>query len=376
MVNLNFKNLFQNIFDNKTVFITGHTGFQGSWLSLWMRALNAKVVGYSIDLPTQPSLFEILELNKDIVDIRGNINDLSHLHDSISTHKPDFVFHLAAQPLVRLSYEEPIETFTTNVVGTANILESVRTISNVKSCVVVTSDKCYENKNTGHPYVETDHLGGYDPYSASKGAAEIITSSYRRSFFSDNDTENANIASVRAGNVIGGGDWAQDRLIPDAIRALSKNESILIRNPHNTRPWQHVLESISGMIWLSARLFKEGSKFSTAWNFGPLPQNSITVKEVIEKVVRLWGSGNWNEQHSRNSEKKHEAELLELDSTKANTQLQWNPVYSLDDSISKTINWYKTYYDHKNNMKDFTLDQILNYVAKAKEMNIMWTHDF
>ncbi len=376
MVDVTFKNLFQNVFENKTVFITGHTGFQGSWLSLWMHALNANVVGYSLDLPTQPSLFKILELNKNITDIRGNINDLSHLRDSISKHKPDFVFHLAAQPLVRLSYEEPIETFTTNIIGTANVLESIRTVSNVKSCVVVTSDKCYENKNIGHPHVETDHLGGHDPYSASKGGAEIITSSYRRSFFSDNDIENANIASVRAGNVIGGGDWAQDRLIPDAIRALSKNESILIRNPNNTRPWQHVLESISGMIWLSARLFKEGSKFSTAWNFGPLSQNSITVREVIEKVVNLWGSGNWNEPHSSNSEKKHEAKLLELDSTKANTQLQWKPVYSLNDSISKTISWYKAYYDHQINMNDFTLDQISNYVAKAKEMNIMWTKDF
>jgi len=282
---LALENIFHGIFKDKTVLVTGHTGFQGSWLSLWLKMLGANVVGFSLEPPSNPSLFEILDLKNEVTNIIADIRDKKKLSDFINKHQPEFIFHLAAQAIVLTSYQRPLETIETNVIGTTNVLESIRNSTSVRSCVIMTSDKCYDNKIKSRPHTEIDPMGGFDPYSASKGAAELVVSAYRNSFFEHNTTNRKEIATARAGNVIGGGDWAKDRIVPDIIRALQKNKVIHIRNPNSVRPWQYVLESISGILWLAAKMYEEPKKNSNAWNFGPpLSEKSFTVKELVNLI--------------------------------------------------------------------------------------------
>ena len=375
--NMVFKNLFYNVFKNKTVFVTGHTGFQGSWLSLWLNILGAKVIGYSLEPPTKPSLFEILQLEKDVKHITGDIRNEKNLLNSIAEHKPQFIFHLAAQSLVQQSYKKPIETFQTNILGTANVLQSLFHVDSVNVCVIMTSDKCYENKTENHIHVENDPMGGHDPYSASKGATELVTASYRSSFFSKTSSKHnhVSIATARAGNVIGGGDWAKDRIIPDCVRSLTANKPIYVRDPSSIRPWQYVLEPLSGILWLAVKMFQEPHKFSEPWNFGPKNfENKINVKQIVELVIREWNSGKWVDA-SNNDDALYESSSLILDSSKAFNLLKWRTIYSLDESIHETILWYKKYLENKINMKEYSIQQIKNYCKKAQKMNMVWARN-
>ena len=367
------KDLFGGVFQNKKIFVTGHTGFQGSWLTLWLKSLGAKVTGYSLLPPTKPSLFEILQLKQDINHIVGDVRDHSFLQKCLIKHKPDIVFHLAAQPLVRLSYEKPVDTFHTNIMGTVNSLEAIRNTQSVKAGIIITSDKCYENKEWGFAYRENDPLGGFDPYSASKGATEIVTSSYSRSFFhSNNKKRKIGIATVRAGNVIGGGDWAQDRIVPDCIRSIYSGKQILIRNPKSIRPWQHVLEPISGMLLLASKLWDNPHSYNESWNFGPNLSTNVTVKELVIQIIKeLKQKPNWKDVSKNTKSAVHEANFLRLDSTKANNLLGWRQTYDNKETISETTSWYQNYIK-KTEMKKFTLLQIKKYVEKAKHMNAAW----
>jgi len=361
--------MFNNIYKDKKVLVTGHTGFKGTWLCLWLKILRAKVIGYSLEPNTKPSMFEALNLSKDLIHIVGDIRNEQNLLKIFQEYQPEIVFHLAAQPLVRLSYREPKETFETNAMGTVNLLECVRKTSSIKAIINITSDKCYENKEWVWGYRENDPMGGHDPYSASKGVSEIITSSYRNSFFCDNNTS---IASARAGNVIGGGDWAEDRLIPDCIRALINNQTIEIRNPHATRPWQHVLEPLSGYLLLGSLLLQGTNNFSEAWNFGPSDNDILNVLNVTEQIISTWGTGECKILNNKNN--LHEANLLKLDISKAFSRLKWRPVYHVHQAISETVNWYKEYYNNKSTeIYDFTLNQISNYVKEAQKYNIQWS---
>lgn len=324
---------------NKRILITGDTGFKGSWLALWLNSLGAKVYGYSLPVETENAHFKILNLKNEITHIDGNLLDFENLNKTVQDIQPEIVFHLAAQALVRLSYDEPRLTFDTNVTGSVNILEAIRNTSSVKSLIYVTSDKCYKNKEWIWGYRENDELGGYDPYSASKAAAEIVFSSYKDSFFSKN--KNIGIASVRAGNVIGGGDWAIDRIIPDCIRSIMTEKDIEIRNPKATRPWQHVLEPLSGYMLLAQKLYENPTVFSGSWNFGPTIESIKTVKELTEKTIDILGKGKVivgnMDMH------KHEAGLLHLNCDKSNHQLGWNPVWNFEQTVKITIEWYKNY---------------------------------
>ena len=369
-----FRNLFHNVFKNKTVFVTGHTGFQGSWLCLWLKVLGARVIGYSLEPPTEPSLFEILQLEKDVDHIIGDIRNEKKLLNAIAEHKPKFIFHLAAQSLVRQSYEKPIETFQTNILGTANVLESLFHVDSVNVCVIMTSDKCYENKSKNHICVEGDPMGGHDPYSASKGATELVTSSYRNSFFNKNNQKynRVSIATVRAGNVIGGGDWAKDRIIPDCIRNLTTNKTIYVRDPPSIRPWQFVLEPLSGILLLAMKMLQEPHKFSEPWNFGPINfTNKVNVEQIVELVIKEWNSGKWIDA-SGNFDARYESASLILDPSKAFNLLKWKTIYSLDETIHETILWYKKYFENKIEIKEYSIQQIKNYCKKAQEMNMVW----
>ena len=350
----------QTAFKNKTILVTGHTGFIGTWMSLWLDFLGAKVVGYSLS-PIKPSVFETVKLKKNITHVIGDVTDFKKLKQIIKINKPEFVFHLAAQAIVRESYDNPLTTFQTNVMGTANILESIKN-SSVKSCIIMTSDKCYDNKELGRAFKESDSMGGDDPYSASKGAAELVTAAYRNSFFKNNDI---GIASVRSGNVIGGGDWSTDRLIPDCFRALYKNKLISIRNPDAVRPWQFVLEPISGMLSLSLHLRKNPTQFSEPWNFGPTSNKTITVEEIVKKIIQQWGKGKYKKKFTKKDKDYHEANILKLNSIKAKKSLDWSSVYSNNESLSETIEWYAQYYNKKN-MKEFTIKQIQKYMNKME----------
>jgi len=369
---LSSKSMFKGIYKDKTVLVTGHTGFIGSWLVLWLQSLGAKVVGYSLEPSTKPSLFETLGLENEITHIIGDIQDKQNLSDNIEKYKPEIVIHLAAQPLVRVSYEDPVETFRTNILGTVNILDSIRKSDSVSSCVVMTSDKCYQNLDANRFHKETDHLGGSDPYSASKGAAEIITNSFRNSFFNK-----GNIATVRAGNVIGGGDWAKDRIVPDCIRALIANKKIMVRNPSSIRPWQFVLEPISGILWLGSELYTKPEKFSEAWNLGPNQISNMTVKKVVQNTIRIWdkdGSekGSWLDTSKESKNQPNESISLLLDSTKALTSLEWKTIYSFETTINQTISWYKSYYNNYTSMKELSVHQIEQYSKAADQMNMTW----
>jgi len=369
---LSSKSMFKGIYKDRTVFVTGHTGFIGSWLVLWLQSLGAKVVGYSLESSTKPSLFETLGLENEITHIIGNVQDNQNLSDNIEKYKPEIVIHLAAQPLVRVSYEDPVETFRTNILGTVNILDSIRKSDSVSSCVVMTSDKCYQNLDADRFHKETDPLGGSDPYSASKGAAEIITNSFRNSFFNK-----SNIATVRAGNVIGGGDWAKDRIVPDCIRALTTNKKIMVRNPSSIRPWQFVLEPISGILWLGSKLYTKPEKYSEAWNLGPNQTSNITVEKVVQNIIRIWdkdGSekGSWLDTSKESKNQPNESISLLLDSTKALTSLEWKTIYSFETAINQTVSWYKSYYNNDTSMKELSVHQIEQYSKTADQMNITW----
>ncbi len=351
---------------DKTVLITGHTGFKGSWLALWLDLLGARVIGYSLDPPTDPSVFQATGLSKRIVDIRGDILNRPKVFKMVKKYRPEFIFHLAAQPLVRNSYKNPLETFNVNVMGTANILESIRLSRCPTTCVCITSDKCYENQEWAYAYRENDPLGGHDPYSASKGAAEIVIAAYRKSFFGPGkENPFVSLSSARAGNIIGGGDWAEDRIVPDCIRALTQEKPITIRNPHAIRPWQFVLDPLSGYLLIALKMKENPEIFEEAWNFGPYHSNAVDVQTLTEKILREWGSGTWKGK-THNKKDPHEARYLKLDIAKSMTRIGWKPVYDIDVAIQKTLDWYKKFYSGDVEMYTFSREQIQNYMHDAK----------
>jgi CDP-glucose 4,6-dehydratase len=367
-------NLFNNIYKDKKVLITGHTGFKGSWLTLWLTQMGAEVAGYALKPNTDPSLFEILDLKNKINHIEADVRNYEDVEKAVKNFKPDIIFHLAAQPLVRYSYQCPRETCETNIMGTVNLLEAVRNNPSAKVVVNITSDKCYENRETTTAYHENDPMGGSDPYSSSKGASEIVTASYRKSFFNPIDygkTHHTAVASVRAGNVIGGGDWSEDRLIPDCVKSIINNIPITIRNPEAVRPWQHVLEPLSGYLWLGALMWDKGAHFCQGWNFGPENREILTVKEVVEKAIKYYGSGQYQTDKGSHP---HEAKLLTLDINKAINELKWHPVYSNDQAIKQTIEWYKYFYENKTDICSYTTDQICSYIKQAGDQGIIWSN--
>lgn len=344
----------------KKVFLTGHTGFKGSWLSLWMQRLGVEITGYALQPPTDPSLFEIARVEDGMHSIIGDIRDLPKLQQAMQSAKPDIVIHMAAQPLVRLSYECPVETYATNVMGTVHLLESVRHTPSVRAVVNITTDKCYENKEWVWGYREHEPMGGYDPYSNSKGCAELVSSAYRSSFFNPEAYEKHGVAlaTVRAGNVIGGGDWAKDRLIPDIIAAFESGNPVLIRNPHATRPWQHVLEPLGGYLTLAEHLYNEGPEYAEPWNFGPYDEDAKPVAWIVDTIARRWGKG--AEWEIEEGEHPHEATYLKLDISKARARLNWHPALRLDEALEKIIDWSQARV-HGADMQEYTLKQIKDY---------------
>ena len=364
------KNSFSGIYKNKTVLVTGNNGFKGSWLCLWLKELGANVIGFAPENSNKESLCNRLNLN--LTQITGDIRNKEMVIEAVSTYKPEIVFHLAAQPIVTRSYKDPSGTFETNVLGTVNILEAVRLSPSVTACVNITTDKVYKNKELSqNGYKETDELGGHDPYSASKACSELVTESYRKSFFSSNDT--ALIASARAGNVIGGGDWAEDRLIPDIFRALYKNEKIKLRNPDSIRPWQHVLEPLSGYLLLGAKLLSKEKEFASAWNFGPDEGSTVRVEDIILAIQKHWKELAYYVESS--AKIVHETNMLSLDCTKAKKQLQWMPVWDIHKTIEKTTKWYMDFFKTKYNSVDLQkrcMDDLTAYVNDFKSMNALW----
>lgn len=356
-----FQSLLKDTYSGKKVFLTGHTGFKGSWLLQWLHLLNADVRGYSLAPENEIDLYHLIGGNEICESVIGDVGDKEKLEEALLGFEPDFVFHLAAQPLVRLSYKIPVETFATNALGTAHVLEAVRKLE--KSCVVVliTTDKVYENREWVYPYRETDSLGGYDPYSASKACAEIIIQSYNRSFFNLSNYEQHQkvIASTRAGNVIGGGDWSKDRIVPDIIRALEVQQPIMVRNPSAIRPWQHVLEPLGGYLLLGAKMAADPMRFAGAWNFGPLADDNKTVEELVQIALQVWGDGRYDKPYL--ADQVHEAGLLKLDVSKAASCLNWVPRYSASKAIKETLLWYKTFFQQRENIKDFTIQQVNSY---------------
>jgi len=328
---------------NKKVFLTGHTGFKGAWLSVWLWQLGANVKGYSLEPPTKPNLFEVLGIKELVQSEIGDICNLDNLKESVESFAPDIVIHMAAQSLVRYSYSHPIETYTTNVIGTANILEVSKQSNSVKAVVVITTDKCYENKEWVWSYRENEPMGGHDPYSSSKGCAELVTASYRKSFF---ESKKIGLASTRAGNVVGGGDWAEDRLIPDILRAFEKNKPVIVRNPKSIRPWQHVLEPLAGYLILAQKLFNEPSKYSQAWNFGPKVEDSKSVSWMLDQMTENWEGQSWVVDDANNNP--HEANYLKLDISKATHLLSWKPVWSIEYSLKRIINWHRAWLKGEN----------------------------
>jgi len=354
----------------KKVFVTGHTGFKGSWLSLWLTHMGAKVKGFSLKPPTTPSLFEVANVANGIDSEIGDIRDRDSIYKSIVEFNPEILIHMAAQPLVRLSYDEPVETYATNVMGTVHVLEAARQCNALKAIVNVTTDKCYENQEWEWGYRENEPMGGHDPYSNSKGCVELVTSAYRNSFF--HVLGSPKLATARAGNVIGGGDWALDRLIPDALKAFEKNQTVIIRNPLATRPWQHVLEPLSGYLVLAQRLFHEfetgselskNASFADGWNFGPKDEDALPVKEILDKMVSAWGEGaSWEldkESHP------HEASFLKLDISKAKQRLQWRPTWALEKTLYKIVLWHKAW-NAGSSMNAKCIDEIKEYMNDMK----------
>jgi CDP-glucose 4,6-dehydratase len=349
----------QSRYKGKKVFVTGHTGFKGSWLMAWLHLLGADIKGYALEPEYENCLYNSLKHSDIAESIIADIRDKEKLTKEILTFQPDFIFHLAAQPLVRRSYDIPSETFDVNVVGTANVLEALGHLQKKCTAIIITTDKVYENKEANILYKEDDRLGGYDPYSASKACTEIVVSSFRNSFFNVKklDEHKKAIASVRAGNVIGGGDWSKDRIIPDIVKALMQNKPVEVRNPDAVRPWQHVLEPLGCYLLLGALLHENATSFSHAYNFGPYPEDHLTVKELVELSIKTWGSGKWKDMSDHNQP--HEAGLLKLDISKAINELNWRPKLNANEAISWTINWYK---QSSEKQIDFTFQQINDYL--------------
>ncbi|MBG87616.1 MAG: CDP-glucose 4,6-dehydratase [Verrucomicrobiales bacterium] len=363
--------MFRNYYRGRKILVTGHTGFKGAWLSLWLHELGAEVSGFSDVVPTKPSLFEVIDKGTFRHDIRGDVSDAKIVAKAIKKTKPDLVFHLAAQPLVRLSYKKPLSTLQTNVMGTANVLEALRNSGQKTHVLVVTSDKCYENRNWDYGYRENDPLGGHDIYSASKGATEVMTHAWARSFF-EPDKELGNVCSARAGNVVGGGDYAADRIIPDCVRALQKKDAIQVRNPKATRPWQHVLDCLSGYLWLGARVATGGknSSFASAFNFGPRKESNRNVGELVEAVLQTW-PGKWK--HLKQKNAPHEAKLLHLSTDKATRELNWFPVWEFEETIHHTIEWYRRRHTGgRIDMREFSRQQIQAFSDAAKDAEQEW----
>ena len=350
----------QAFWHGKKVFLTGHTGFKGSWLTLWLQALGARVTGFALAPDTTPNLFTLGRVGDGIQSIIGDIRDRALLAEAMKAASPDIVIHMAAQPLVRESYVTPVETYETNVMGTVHVLDAIRQVPSVRSVVIVTTDKCYENREWEWGYRENEAMGGYDPYSSSKGCAELVTSAYRNSFFNPAAYEKHGVAvaSGRAGNVIGGGDWAADRLIPDIMRAISRGETVNIRNPHAIRPWQHVLEPLSGYLILAERLYTDGPRFADAWNFGPNDSDAQPVQAIVERLTSQWGDGaRWS---LDGGEHPHEATFLKLDCSKARARLGWRPRWDLNHTLDSIVAWYKAAARNED-VKTVTLAQIDKY---------------
>jgi len=349
----------QEFWKGKRVFLTGHTGFKGSWLSLWLCSLGAEVRGYALNPPTSPSLFNEAKIDTILDSQIADIRDQDILYESMTGFNPDILIHMAAQPLVRYSYDAPIETYEVNVIGTAKVLEVARSCPNLKAIVNITTDKCYENDDRSEGYKENDPMGGYDPYSSSKGCAELVASSYRRSFLQD---QGIGIASVRAGNVIGGGDWADDRLIPDILRSFEKNKPVVIRNPKATRPWQHVLEPLSGYLLLAQNLYKDQKKYAEGWNFGPNEKDVQPVDWILNKMISKWPNSSWE---LDNNSSPHEADFLKLDISKAKSKLGWSPVWELSQTLERIVSWHQAWLN-KEDMQAVCLTEIEEY---AREIN-------
>lgn len=347
---IDFSREFDGVFRDKRVLVTGHTGFKGSWLSIWLSLLGCEVTGYALGPLTEFDNFVLCGLKDEVKDIRGDIRDKKHLEKVFEAYKPEIVFHLAAQPIVQASYKHPSETFETNIMGTVNILECVRNSHCVKACVIVTSDKCYENREQIWGYREDDPLGGFDPYSASKGCAEIISSAYRRSY-------SMAVSSVRAGNVIGGGDWSSQRIIPDCIKALQNGEAIEVRNPDSVRPWQFVLEPLYGYLLAASKMLADPVRYSSSWNFGPDFDSIVSVSSIVRQVIAIWGGGQWKDMSG--SYAPHEAGLLNLDCTKSKMYLGFRQRLSLKEALKKTLEWYKGY--KSGNVLEICIKQIANY---------------
>lgn len=351
-----------NFWHGKRVLVTGHTGFKGSWLSLWLQSLDAQVTGYALEPSTKPSLFDIAEVGQGMTSVIGDICDLSKLRDVFEQHRPEIVFHMAAQPLVRYSYLNPVETYATNVMGTVHLLESARHTMGVKAVVNITTDKCYENREWEWGYRENEPMGGFDPYSNSKACAELVCSAFRSSFFNANAYTQHGLATatVRAGNVIGGGDWAQDRLIPDILTSFEQGRKVDIRKPRAIRPWQHVMEPLRGYLNLAEQLFEHGPSFGEAWNFGPNDEDAKSVGWIVEQMAKIWGPDAKWQIDTRNHP--HEAHYLKLDISKARSRLNWHPALRLQDALGLIIDWSK---QHRSgaNMREFTLSQIQAYQA-------------
>lgn len=346
----------RQFWSGKRVLVTGHTGFKGSWLSLWLQEMGADVFGYSLSAPTEPSLFVEADVANGMTSIEGDIRNLGAMSAAVATARPEIVLHLAAQPLVRYSYDNPIETFDTNVMGTANLLEAIRQTGGTKAVVCITTDKCYENNEWEWGYRENEPMGGYDPYSSSKGCAELLINAYRRSYFgADSETS---VASARAGNVIGGGDWAGDRLIPDIMRAMMKNESVVIRNPNSIRPWQHVIEPLSGYLTLAETLYNDGDENAEGWNLGPKDDDAKPVGWIVERVTTAWGdNASWTlDGHDH----PHEAQYLKLDISKAAARLGYVPRLDLGVALDWTTAWYKSFQAGEN-MRSVTRQQIAQF---------------
>jgi CDP-glucose 4,6-dehydratase len=365
---------FSNAYRKRRVFVTGHTGFKGSWLTAWLLELGADVTGYALPPPTTPALFDQLGLAQRIRHVEADVRHLARLRQELEHAQPEFVFHLAAQPLVRLSYREPADTFSTNVMGTVNLLEAVRLANRPCTVIIVTTDKCYENREWHHSYSEQDRLGGHDPYSASKGAAELVVDAYRRSFFANGKVD-IRVASARAGNVLGGGDWALDRILPDCIRALQRAEAIRVRNKVSTRPWQHVLEPLSGYLTLGAQLAGVSTSdlkanLASAFNFGPPITANRTVAELVQEVLQHW-PGRWEDVGDATAV--HEAGRLNLSTDKAFHLLKWEAAWSFEQTIAHTVRWYRETSQSPDRVVAVTADQIASYTNDARARKISWT---
>ena len=376
---------FGQIYAGKTVLVTGHTGFKGSWLSLWLQALGANVVGFSLEPPTDPNMFTLTGAGQGMVDERGDVRDAAALQSLLATHQPQVIFHLAAQPLVIPGYQDPLNTFTTNTTGTINLLDAVRhsALSTQHSAlnpqpsalavVCITTDKVYENQEMPWGYRENDRLGGADPYSASKAMAELAIAAYRQSYFPPEkyDQHHVAVASTRAGNVIGGGDFAPYRLVPDCMKALLADESLGLRNPNAVRPWQHVLEPIAGYLWVGARLLTEGPRFAEPWNFGPQERRGVSTRQIVEKAIELWGSGAWT--HLEPEVVWKESHLLTMNWDKAARLLGWQPLYTWDRALAETVAWFKAY-QRGDDMAQVTIEQIKRYTVCGREHQLPWSN--